>query len=178
MHRYGLAGSHQNAAEISTAFLQRSQIFMRLARIKGLGATPLVSGSLPLFFSARHRAKLALLLVFGLAAADHCAAQGFSLSGTVRDPNRKPLANVAVELETRSHGRRVTGTDETGRYVFTDLAPGDYEVSFELAGYATVVRIVSVKFDKDTKDDGKDPKGGDKGGDATLVPNPSRSKKR
>jgi hypothetical protein len=111
-------------------------------------------------------------------AANQCAAQGFGISGTVRDPNRRPLANVAVELVTRSRGRRITGTDEKGGYVFTDLAPGDYQVSFELAGYATVVRTVSVKFDKDPKNDDKDSKEGDKGADATLVPDESRSKKR
>ena len=151
---------------------------MRLAKISWPGITLLVSGSLPLLYSARHHARLAILLVLSLAAASRCAAQGFGISGTVRDPNRKPLANVAVELMTRSQGRRITGTDEKGAYTFTDLAPGAYQVSFELAGYTTIVRTVSVKFDKDSKDDDKDAKEGDKGGDVTLVPDTSRSKKR
>src|ERR1700722_19715185 len=95
---------------------------------------------------------LGIALVLSLAAANQCAAQGFGISGTVRDPDRKPLANVAVELMTRSSGRRITGTGEKGGYVFPGLAPGDYQVSFELAGYVTLVRTVSVKFDKDPKD--------------------------
>jgi hypothetical protein len=118
------------------------------------------------------------VLVLSLAAANQGISQDFGISGTVRDPNRKPLANVAVELVTRSRGRRITGTDEKGGYLFTDLAPGDYQVSFELAGYVTVVRTVSVKVDKDPKDDDKDSKKGDNAGDATLIPDKSRSKKR
>jgi hypothetical protein len=133
----------------------QSGILMGLAKIKWLGVA----------------------LVLSLAAASQCAAQGFGISGTVRDPSRKPLANVAVELATRSQGRRITGTDEKGGYVFGGLTPGEYQVSFELAGYVTLVRTVSVKFDKDPKDDDKDLKETDKPGDATLVPNKSRSKK-
>jgi hypothetical protein len=66
---------------------------------------------------------------------------------------------------TRSRGRRITGTDEKGGYVFTDVAPGDYQVTFELAGYTSkVVHTVSVKFDKDSKDSKDDDKEGDKDG--------------
>jgi hypothetical protein len=121
---------------------------------------------------------LGIALVLSGAAASHCAAQGFGITGTVRDPARKPLANVAVELATRSQGRRITGTDEKGGYVFNGLAPGDYQVSFELAGYVTLVRTVSVKFDKDPKNDDQDSKEADKPGDATLIPDKSRSKKK
>ncbi len=121
---------------------------------------------------------LGIALVLSVTAASRCAAQGFGISGTVRDPDHKPLANVAVELVTRSQGRRITGTDEKGGYIFTGLAPGDYQVSFELAGYVTLVRTVSVKFDKDPKGDDKDSKEADKPGDATLVPDKSRSEKR
>jgi hypothetical protein len=121
---------------------------------------------------------LGITLVLSLAAANQCAAQGFGISGTVRDPDRKPLANVAVELVTRSQGRRITGTDEKGGYVFSGLAPGEYQVSFELAGYTTVVRTVAIKFDKEPKDDGKNSKDDDKDADATLVPDKSRSDKR
>ncbi len=152
------------------------------ARTKWHGITLLISGGLGSLSSVRHRARLALLLLLSLAAADRCAAQGFGISGTVRDPNRKPLANVAVELVTRSQGRRITGTDEKGGYVFTGLAPGEYQVSFELAGYITIVRTVSVKFDKDPKDDDKgndkDAKDGDQAGDATLVPDEPHPAKR
>jgi hypothetical protein len=151
---------------------------MGLARIKWLGSALPVSRSIRPLYSVRDRARLVLLAMLSLAAASQCAAQGFGISGTVRDPDRKPLANVAVELTTRSSGRRITGTDEKGEYIFTGLAPGDYEVSFELAGYATVVRTVSVKFDKDPKADDKDSKAGDKAGDATLVPDKSLSKKK
>lgn len=116
-----------------------------------------------------------LLAVFLMIGANPCAAQGFNLSGTVRDPKGKPLANVTVELSTRSYGRRTTGTDENGRYVLGGLAPGNYQVSFELAGYATIVRVIPVKFDKDTKDDDKD-NDKDKDGDVILVPQKRGSK--
>jgi Carboxypeptidase regulatory-like domain len=149
---------------------------MGLAKIKLSGIAVLAFSSLR--YSARPHARMMLLVALSIATANQAAAQGFSLSGTVRDPNRKPLANVAVELMTRSRGRRITGTDEKGGYVFTDLAPGEYQVSFELAGYTTVVRSVSVKFDKDPKDNYKDSKDGDKDGDAILVPAKSGSKKK
>ncbi len=116
-----------------------------------------------------------VLLALSVAGANLAAAQGFSLSGTVRDPNRKPLANVAVELVTRSRGHRITGTDENGRFVFADLVPGEFQVSFELAGYVTVVRTYSVKFDKGPKDDNKDEA---KDTDVTLVPEKEPAKKR
>jgi Carboxypeptidase regulatory-like domain len=131
--------------------------------------TPRLGGSMGIKWS-----RIVLLALLG-AGANLSVGQGFSLSGTVRDQNRKPLANVAVELGTRSQGRRITGTDENGSFVFTDLSPGSYQVSFELAGYVTVVRTVAVKFDKDPKDDSKDD---DKGSEVILVPEKERAKKR
>jgi len=56
------------------------------------------------------------------------------LSGTVLGKRRKPVANVEVILrnETRTLSM-ITGTD--GRFRFSDLAPGSYDVSLHRKSY-------------------------------------------
>jgi hypothetical protein len=62
-------------------------------------APPLHDG-LALLYSGRSLARLAVSLLLLMTVASQGVSQGFSLSGTVRDPNGRALPNVAVELST------------------------------------------------------------------------------
>jgi Tol biopolymer transport system component len=60
-----------------------------------------------------------------------------SLSGTISSPHRGPLGHVIVTL---TPGNRFAGTDNTGGYSFTGLAPGTYTLTVSgLPGYCEPV---------------------------------------
>ena len=61
-----------------------------------------------------------------------------SLTGTVRDPSGAVLPGVIVEAASPVliEKVRTTATDGNGRYQIIDLRPGDYTVTFSLAGSA------------------------------------------
>lgn len=62
-----------------------------------------------------------------------------SLDGTVTDEQTgAPLAGVQVTLAGGS-GTFTDFTDSLGQFGFTNLTPGTYSVTFELAGYETLV---------------------------------------
>lgn len=66
------------------------------------------------------------------------------LTGTVTTEGA-PLPGATVTITSPSlQGTRTTVTSETGSYVFPALPPGDYRVTFELSGMATVTRQVRV----------------------------------
>ncbi len=59
-----------------------------------------------------------------------------SLSGTVRDPNGNAVANALVQLEAKDGGQPLrVRTDAEGRYHFTALNRGVYELSTAMNGY-------------------------------------------
>ena len=58
-----------------------------------------------------------------------------SLSGIVTDDaNGYPLGGVIVSL-----GILETSTNSTGQYSFSNVEPGDYLLTFEKAGYETLI---------------------------------------
>jgi hypothetical protein len=69
-----------------------------------------------------------------------------ALRGTVRDEAGSALAGVVVRLSTRSNGARITETDSQGHYAFWELDPGTYPVSFERAGFVSIVRRMEVSY--------------------------------
>ena len=76
------------------------------------------------------------------AIADTLPPAASTLSGTVTDSTRAPLAQVRVTiLEVQ---RSVT-TDAQGRYSMADLPTGTFAVSFALVGYAPQVRHVTLQ---------------------------------
>ena len=59
-----------------------------------------------------------------------------SLSGTVRDPNGNAVANAVVQLEAKDGGQPLRArTDAEGRYHFTALNRGVYQLSTAMNGY-------------------------------------------
>jgi hypothetical protein len=64
-----------------------------------------------------------------------------TLFGYVTDSkNASKLANVRVSLNDHA-----VYTDSSGMYVFTDIQPGDYGITFDKTGYKTVQTGVSVE---------------------------------
>jgi hypothetical protein len=87
---------------------------------------------------------VALVLVsFGLAFAQ--GTQTGSLTGTVRSADRQPVPGVSVNLKSPSLlGTRTAITDVNGGYIFKALPPGSYKISYELSGFATVEKSVTL----------------------------------
>jgi hypothetical protein len=82
-------------------------------------------------------ALLLLLVASGSASAQGVGASG-NISGTVTDPSGAvlPKANITA-VETAKGGRYATATDDSGRYQFTGLPPGAYDVTAQIAGFQT-----------------------------------------
>jgi len=77
-----------------------------------------------------------------LAAASASAQQTGTLSGVVRDAQGGVLPGVTVTVAGPAliGGPRTAVTGETGGYSFAALPPGDYTVTYELAGFNTLKR--------------------------------------
>ena len=89
--------------------------------------------------------RLVFLLFVILATAHYAAAQTQIttgvIQGTVADATGASLPGVSVEarnLDTNQARTLVTESD--GRFVFLQLAPGNYRVTFTLSGFATMVQ--------------------------------------
>jgi hypothetical protein len=90
-----------------------------------------------------HRTSIivAILLLAWIAAG----AAGFPVSGRVVDPQGVPVAGAEVKLVNA--GDTVVGratSDDQGRFTFTDVDPGDYQLHAESSAFVTVVHDVSV----------------------------------
>jgi len=79
-----------------------------------------------------------LILVCALAAALPAGAQTFtaSLTGIVVDPSNARLPGTTVTIRNESTGEtREAITDSDGRFNFSQLLPGRYELNAELSGF-------------------------------------------
>lgn len=64
-----------------------------------------------------------------------------SINGKVTDATGAVLPGVSVTVASASmQGTRTDATDDSGTYRFPAVPPGDYKVTYELAGFGTVVR--------------------------------------
>jgi Carboxypeptidase regulatory-like domain/TonB dependent receptor/TonB-dependent Receptor Plug Domain len=71
-----------------------------------------------------------------------CSGQIFTsgLSGVVTDPNQAAVPNASVTLKNTANGEtRETKTSTDGRYSFSQLRPGSYEISVEASGFRKAV---------------------------------------
>jgi iron complex outermembrane receptor protein len=89
------------------------------------------------------RLLLVLLLVVGLPLT--AAAQNTGrITGVVTDATGGVLPGVTVTIKAGTAAAQTTVTDANGRYAFDKLAPGSYEVSFELSGFAKQTSTAAV----------------------------------
>jgi Ca-activated chloride channel family protein len=89
------------------------------------------------------RTALSLIpLALGLSAPVSDLAR---IQGIVRDPAGAPLAAASVSLKLLPSGpSAVQVSDAQGRYLFRQVALGDYEISVALAGFRTAVQRLKV----------------------------------
>lgn len=89
------------------------------------------------------------LFAFGLAVSG-LFAQQTALSGRVLDVQNAVIPGSAVTLiNEATRAERATLSDDTGRYLFLQIAPGTYEVRVEQAGFRTA-SILDVRLQVDT----------------------------
>ena len=83
-----------------------------------------------------------LVVGFSVLSGSASAQQTGTLSGVVRDAQGGVLPGVTVSVSSPVliGGARTTTTGDTGTYQFTGLAPGPYEVRYELSGFTTLRR--------------------------------------
>src|SRR2546423_13754296 len=80
----------------------------------------------------------ALLLLATTGAVFAQGVQTATLQGTVTDPGGARLPGVTVTAKSPAlMGERTTVTKENGDYVLPGLPPGDYTITFDLAGMQT-----------------------------------------
>src|SRR5204862_821220 len=90
----------------------------------------------------RGRRRRVFVLLAALAALSSPAFAQATLTGVVKDSSGLVLPGVTVEASSPVliEKTRSAVTDGNGRYQIIDLRPGQYTVTFTLAGFSTVKR--------------------------------------
>ena len=87
-------------------------------------------------------ARLLVLLLFLYAIVAPFRASGDDVSGVVRgyvhDINNRPLRGTRVFLQSSESPMSIRTTDNTGRFTFLAVLPGDYIVTASKDGYCGV----------------------------------------
>src|ERR1043165_6721565 len=92
----------------------------------------------------RHLLRLSLVVLFALPA--YSQSNYASLSGTVFDPQQRVLAGGSVQLVSENTGAsRSAVTNELGSFQITGLLPGDYKVSVQASGFATLNQKITLE---------------------------------
>src|SRR3982750_910860 len=96
--------------------------------------------------SMRRLATLSLVfwiavLTTGAAFAQSVGATNGAINGKVTDASSGVMPGVTVTIASPSmQGTRTAVTDQEGSYRFPAIPPGEYKITYELAGFSTVVR--------------------------------------
>jgi len=98
------------------------------------------------------RVALALTAVLALLGGSVWAQSlSGSLRGTARLDDGSAVPGVLVTASSSAmQGQRTTTTSDTGQWILRNLPPGDYTVTFELEGMATVQSAAAVSLGQDT----------------------------
>jgi Carboxypeptidase regulatory-like domain len=82
-----------------------------------------------------------LLLLAGAVFAQTVSSSAGAITGTVTDSTKSVLPGVIVTLAGPAvMGAPIVTTGENGTFRFPTVAPGEYTITFELAGFGTVIR--------------------------------------
>jgi hypothetical protein len=83
-----------------------------------------------------------LILSITLVAQTHT----ISLSGTITDPSAKPVPNASVSLKNLGTGKSLeTKADADGKYSFSDLPSGRYELSASRPGFGAKTTTINSR---------------------------------
>jgi len=86
------------------------------------------------------------LLVLVLSITVNAQSNYASLSGTVSDPQQKVLAGCNVQLASNSTGAsRQAVTNDEGVFQITGLLPGDYNLTVQSSGFATINQKLTLE---------------------------------
>ena len=103
-----------------------------------------------------HLRRLSICIIFMMIAAGAFAQQTGSISGRVLATDGSALPGVTVEGRSEQLPQaRVTTTDLNGDYRLPALIPGNYTLTFTLAGMQTVTRNATVLLGQNTTADVK-----------------------
>src|SRR6516164_3057912 len=100
----------------------------------------------------RLRSAILTVLISGVLSGGVVAAKTVRLSGIVftvgADQTQTLWPNARVSLKSLTTRREVsTVSDDLGRYSFTAILPGDYELSVTLAGFEALTRRITLPPD-------------------------------
>ena len=85
-------------------------------------------------------------VVFFLSVAANAQSNYATLSGTIFDPQQKVLAGCSVQLTSENTGAsRSAITSELGSFQITGLLPGNYTVSVQATGFATLTQKITLE---------------------------------
>ena len=85
-----------------------------------------------------------MLLASSVASAQGVGASG-NITGTITDSTGAVVPNVTLTAVETARGTQYTAhTDQTGRYQLTGLPPATYDVSTQVAGFATQLQKGAV----------------------------------
>ncbi|HUQ89623.1 MAG TPA: TonB-dependent receptor [Vicinamibacterales bacterium] len=89
-----------------------------------------------------------VVTLLALSLVGDASAQGVqtgSVRGVVKDATGQVVPQTAIRAESSAQqGARMTASDQAGAYQVAGLAPGDYTLRFEFAGFQTVTSTVRV----------------------------------
>lgn len=86
-----------------------------------------------------------LLFFCFVTAASLWAQTAESISGTITDSAGMAIANATVSLQNATIGQsKQAQTDSSGRYQFTGLAAGDYELTVSASGFSAATQKVTL----------------------------------
>jgi hypothetical protein len=101
--------------------------------------------------------RLSVWVAILLASAGALIAQGLptaTLSGKVTTEGELPLPGVTITVESPSlQGKRDTTSTGSGDYFFNLLPPGEYTVTFALAGMTGVQRKITLDAAQNSRAD-------------------------
>jgi hypothetical protein len=95
-------------------------------------------------------ASAVFLLMIGIFSCAYGQVLTGSIKGTVKDESGAVLPGVAIELKSPRliGGPKSTTTSEAGLFIFRNLPPGIYDLTFSLSGFQTLKREgISVGMD-------------------------------
>src|SRR5690242_21789929 len=78
--------------------------------------------------------------VFATLAA-YCQINTATVNGTITDPSHAAVPNAQIQITNERTGVAATSTSNVdGRYSFTFVLPGNYDLSVKAAGFQTFER--------------------------------------